>query len=160
MTNLDIKINIKKLSDYSVSLKRTIDEDTISLMIKSFANYIRILYLEAIQDAMNSKRYEGQWEPIEEKGYLEYIGVTPVKDILLIIEDALEVKKIGYNFIVQFNPHYKYPKSKIPLVKVLRAIEQGTHEFNARPILKKIVRNINKNLINMWRGYLTVKGVI
>lgn len=160
MNALDIKINIKKLTDYSESLKSTVDDDTLLLMIKSFAKYIRVMYGCLIEEAIYSKRYKGKWEPTEEEGYLEYLGTTPKIHIIYLIEEALEVKKVGTNFMVRINPHYKYPGSRLTLLKVLRAIESGTSKFNARPILAKEARKINRNIKPLWRGYLKMKGAI
>ena len=95
MDSLEIKINIKKLTDYSASLKRTIDEKTLLLMIESFSKYVMNLYGVLIEEAINSNRYKGVWEPIEEKGYLEYLGTKQTGEILLYMREAFEVKKIG-----------------------------------------------------------------
>lgn len=160
MTSLDIKINIKKLSDYSASLDKDTKKKTLLLMIESFSNYILRLYGSMIEEAINSRRYKGKWEPVEEEGYLDYLGVTPKVNILYLIEEALEVKKIGSNFLIRINPYYRYPGTDIPLVRVLRTIENGTSKFNARPIMSKIVVQIRSNILDLWRGYLMMKNII
>lgn len=160
MRSLDIKINIKELTNYSASSDLIKKKKTLLLMIKSFAEYLRSLYLHLIKEEINSKRYQGNWEPIEEKGYQEYLGVSPQSDIYLLVEDAMEVKKLGNNFVVRINPYYKYPDTRIPLLKVLRAIENGTSDFNARPLMSKVVLELQKNVIDYWRAYLAMKGVI
>lgn len=160
MTSLDIKINIREFSNYSAALGRNSDKKTKLMIVESFSYYILRFYLRLIEEAIYSRRYQGQWEPIDEQGYIDYLGVVPTNDILSLIKDALEVEKIGYNFIVRINPHYKYPGTNIPLVRVLRAIETGTSEFPARPILAKITSKVRRRLFDLWRGYLTMKGVI
>lgn len=159
MTNIDIKINTKYLMDYSASLKRTVGEDTLLLIIKSFATYIKNFYGCLIEESINSPRYKGKWEPIDEEGYLEYLGTVPEKRILYYIRDALEVTKQGSNYIIRIDPHYRYPKSRLPLVRVLRAIECGTRDFVARPILAKSARKIRSHILQLWKGYLSMKGV-
>lgn len=159
MTSLDIKINIKKLSNYSASSDRVKRKKTL-LVIESFSRYVANLYLSMIEEAINSRRYKGNWEPVDDPGYIEYLGVTPETNIIYLIRDALEVKKIGNNFYVRFDPHYKYPGTKLSLIKVLRAIENGTSKFNARPIFSKIVKEINSHILSLWKGYLAMKGVI
>lgn len=160
MNNLDIKVPVKKLLDYSASLKSTIPEETLLLMIESFSHYVKRLYFNLICEAVNSRDYKGNWEPIDDEGYQEYLGMTPEGNILDSIEDALEVRKIGYNFIVRFNPNYLYPNSRIRLLKVLRAIDSGTSDFNARPIFRKIIANIRDNILVLWRVFLSMKGVV
>ena len=160
MNSLEIKINIKKLTDYSASLKRTIDEKTLLLMIESFSKYVMNLYGVLIEEAIKSNRYKGVWEPIDEKGYREYLGTKPTGDILLYMREAFEVKKIGYNFIIRINPKERYPGSKLPLSRVVLAIDNGTSKFNSRPILRKIIYQINHHIIDLWRGFLKMKGVI
>lgn len=160
MTCLEIKISIKKLSDYSASLDKSENKKTLLLMIESFSHYILKLYLSMIEESVSSRRYQGKWEPTEDEGYLEYLGATPSADILNLIEDSLEVKKIGNYFYIRVSPGYKYPGTMIPLARVLRSIEYGTSKFNSRPIFSKITRKINNNIQSLWRGYLTMKGVI
>lgn len=159
MTSLDIRISISKLLDYSDVLRKTDRRKTSLLIIEDFAHYIRELYIKMVAESIHSRRYKGKWEPVEDEGYLEYLGTTPSLDILYLIEEALLVEKTGYNFIVSFNKRYKYPGTDLSLVKVLRAIEYGTSEFNPRPILAKIVGEIRGNLLDLWRGYLTMKGI-
>lgn len=160
MSSLDIKISIKKLSNYSASLDRSRKKKTLLLMIESFAHYILHLYLSMIEESINSRRYRGKWEPVEDEGYIEYLGVTPETNILYLIQEALEVKKIGNYFYVRVNPHYLYPGTRIPLIRILKAIEYGTSKFNARPIMSKSAREISRHIMDLWRGYLTMKGVI
>ena len=159
MTNINIRIRIKKISDYSKSSGDTFKKKTLLLMIESFAYYILNLYGRLIEEEINSPRYKGKWEPIEEKGYIEYLGVTPHISILYLLQDSLEVRKIGSSFIVRVTPTYKYPGTKLYLLKVLRAIEQGTADFNARPILSKNARKIENRIIDLWRGYLAMRGI-
>ena len=158
MTNLDIKINILKLSSYVG--KKGIGDKKLSLMVEYFSHYILNLYGRVIESEINSRRYRGKWEPVDDPGYLEYIGVTPERPMIDLIAEALEVVKIGYNYIVRINPRYMYPGTRIPLMTVLRAIESGTSKFNARPILAKSTREINKNIVKLWKGYLKMKGVL
>lgn len=160
MTTLDIRIRVNTLSDYSEYLKRKSGEKTLLLIVKAFAEYIRILYISLIEEEMNSRKYRGKWEPVDDEGYLEYLGVTPVKDILPLIEEALIVKKVGHTFYVQFDTHYEYPESGIPLITVLKSIEYGTSKFNARPIFRKNVNLINKNMTTLWRGFLKKRGAV
>lgn len=159
MTNLDIRINVKKLMDYSESLKPHLKEETLLMMIESFAYYILRLYVSMIEESIYSNRYKGKWEPVEDEGYREYLGTDPKGDILTLIFESLEVEKIGYNFVVSIEPHYKYPGTELPLVRVLRAIDSGTSKFNARPIFSRIISQINSHLLSLWRGYLKKKGV-
>lgn len=160
MSNFDIRINIRNLTNYTLKSGISTNKKTILLMIEDFSYYIRNLYLLSLEESINSKRYKGKWEPIEEKGYIEYLGVTPKVPIMSLIEDSMEVKKVGYNFIVEINPKYKYPGSKLPLVKVLRAIDRGTSDFNSRPIFNKIISEMRRRVMDLWRGYLLKKGVI
>lgn len=160
MTNFDIKINIRKISNYSGLSNNRRTRKTLLLMIESFSQYVLELYGRLIEEAIYSRRYKGNWEPVEEEGYREYLGIKPTRNILYSIRESLEVKKIGYHFIVRFNPSYRYPGTKIPFIRVLRAIENGTSDFNARPIISKIVVQLRSNLLDLWRGYLTMKGVI
>lgn len=160
MASLDIKINIRELSDYGVMISDIQDKKSLLTMIESFSRYVRRLYISMIREAINSRRYRGRWEPIDEEGYVEYLGITPRGSILNTIQDSLESRKIGYNFIIRVNPNYKYPGTDIPMIRVLRAIESGTSKFNARPILSSIVRKINMNIKELWKGYLAMKGVI
>lgn len=160
MIKFDIKININELKDYSAFLHKSVKKRTLLTMIESFSYYVRELYLDYIKKAIFSRRYKGNWEPVDEEGYLEYLGVTPQEHIFSLIKDALEVKKKGYNFVIRFNPHYDYPGTKIPLIKVLRAINYGTSKFNARPAFRGIANDIEDNIVDLWRGYLTMKGVV
>lgn len=160
MSSIDIRINIKELLEYNESLRSEIGDRVLIKIIKEFSDYVLRLYFFSIREATYSNRYKGKWEPKDEEGYIEYLGVTPVGDILEYIEEALESKRIGYKFIIRINPHYKYPKSKLFLSKVVRAIDAGTTKFNSRPILRKIIRQIENNMIDLWRGFLTMKGVV
>lgn len=160
MSNLDIKININDLLDYSASLGSTIEKKTLLKMIKSFSKYVLELYGRLIEEAIYSRRYKGRWEPVDEEGYQEYLGVTPVEDIITLMRDALESRKIGYYYVIRFKPTYRYPGTRLPLTRVLRAIDRGTSKFNARPIFSKIIREINSHMYDLFRGYLKMKGVI
>lgn len=160
MNSSEIKINIKKLTDYSASLKRNIDDKTLLLIIESFSKYVMTLYGAMIEEAVNSNRYKGVWEPIEEEGYRDYLGTEPTGDILLYMKESFEVRKIGYNFIIRINPNKRYPGSKLPLFRVILAIDNGTSKFNSRPILRKIINQINHHILDLWRGFLKMKGVI
>ena len=160
MSNLDIRIDIKKFSHMNKSLAKNLEDDVLELLVKSFADYILRLYFRMIEESINSRRYKGNWEPIEDKSYLEYLGTTPVSDILICIREALKIKKIGYNFVVTFDDRYNYPGSRIPLVQVLRAVDSGNKEINARPIFRNITYPIQGNLTKLWKGYLTMKGVL
>lgn len=160
MSNLDIKININKLMDYSESFGITKNKKILLKIIRSFAEYVLQFYGRLITEAIYSNRYKGKWEPVDDPEYVDYIGTTPVEDILVVMKDALEVKKIGYYFVIRFKPNYKYPGSKLLLSRVLRAIDSGTTKFHARPIFTRIIRDINKNLYALYKGYLTMKKVI
>lgn len=129
-------------------------------MIESFSKYVMNLYGMLIEEAINSNRYKGIWEPVNEEGYKEYLGTEPTGDILYYIKEAFEVKKIGYNFIIRLNPRSRYPNSRLPLSRVVLAIDNGTSKFNARPILRKIIKQINHHMIDLWKGFLKMKGVI
>lgn len=160
MISYEIKINIPRLLHYSAVLKPHISNETLIMIIKSFSNYVRDLYLAMIEEAVYSRRYKGDWEPIDEEGYLEYLGTTPSDShILSLMVDAIEIREIKKNIIIRFDPKYYYPDSKLPLVKVLKAIDNGTTKFNARPILKSIVRELNTSLPSLWKSYLKKKGV-
>lgn len=159
MTSLDIKISTRELSEIDNLPKRLSDKRLLRVTISDFSRYIRRLYLAMIEEAISSRRYRGQWEPIDDKGYIEYLGVTPSIPILELINDAIESQRVGYNFYIRIQPKYKYPGSNLYLVDVLRAIDNGTAKFNARPIFKKIVRELNQSMISLWRGYLAMKGV-
>lgn len=159
MTNFDIRINIKMLSNHSGYLNISKDKKLFYKLVGSFAHYVLRLYKLMIKEDMHSNRYKGVWEPIEERGYIEYLGVIPQKNIYDILCESLEVAKIGYNYIIRVNPYDKYPKTKIPLSRVIRAIEHGTSKFNSRPLLASISREINKNILELWRGYLSMRGV-
>lgn len=160
MSNLDIKINIRRLMDYSGSLDVSEDKKTLLSMIESFSSYVSELYLSMIQESIYSRRYKGEWEPVDDPEYVEYLGTTPDTHILILISEALEIKKIGYNFIIRFNPRYRYPGTRHYLVNILRAIDRGTSKFNARPIFHKIVSQIRSHIPELWKGYLSMKGVI
>lgn len=158
MINLDIKIRAYRL--LGRALRTTEDEEKLLLIVEHFSHYVLSLYGSMVEESINSRRYKGKWEPIDDPGYLDYLGAVPKLPIIYLIKDALEVKRIGYNFIIRINPRYKYPGSKLTLVKVLRAIDSGTSDFNARPIFSKIVRKINSNILDLWKGYLKMKGVL
>lgn len=158
-SNLEIRVNIRKIIEFSKPLQKTIDNKTLIKMIYAFSSYLSELYLDLIDEAINSNRYKGKWEPTDDKEYREYIGTTPKADIIDLMAEAIEVKKIGYYYVIRFNPRYKYPESKLPLIKVIRAIDGGTAKFHARPIFKKILRDIDSNIFKLWKGYLLRKGV-
>lgn len=160
MNSLEIRINITKLKNYSATALRTVEEKTLLTMIESFSKYVMNLYGMMIEESINSNRYKGQWEPVDDEGYKEYLGTEPVGDIISLIQDAFEVRKIGYNFIIRINPKKKYPGSKIPLERVILAIDHGTSKFNSRPILRRITNQIRSHILDLWRGYLLMKGVI
>ena len=161
MTNVSIKISINELSHYSTSIGSLLEDKTLlSLVIKAFASHIKNLYGQMIEEEIHANRYKGKWEPVDDEGYREYLGVTPTGYILEYIRDALEVVKKGTNYIVQIDPHYKYPGTKIPLVRVVRAIDSGTSKFNAHPIMRKIILRINSHLLTLWKSYLMQKGVV
>lgn len=161
MSSLDIRINIRSLTHYSERLKFKIDKETLYTLIEIFSEYMRNVYINRIEEAIYSKRYEGEWEPKREKGYQEYLGTNPIEsDILTLIKDALETQKIGYNYMIRFKPYYKYPGSNRTLLNVLRAIDAGTGDFNARPIFKKIIRELNHDILPLWKDYLAMEGII
>ena len=64
MTNVDIKISIPLLMNYSSSLKPEIDEETLLLMIEDFSRYVMNLYGLMVEEVSNSNRYRGNWEPV------------------------------------------------------------------------------------------------
>lgn len=159
MTNLEIKINIRKLRN-DRKVQKYKDEKSFTLLVEHFAKYIARLYVDLIEKAIESHQYKGKWEPVDDEEYIKYLGTEPKKNIIVLIKEAMEVKKVGYNFIVRINPYYRYPDSDLTLLQVLRAIDNGTSKFPARPIFNKIVRSLNNQLLRLWRGYLTKKGVI
>lgn len=159
MISYEIKIDISRLLHYSEFLKSHISNETLLMLIKSFSEYVRDLYLLMIEEEIFSNRYKGRWEPIEDKEYLKYIGTIPTNHIMSIIEDAIEIRKIKQSIIVRIDPEYLYPGSKIRLLMVLRAIDNGTSKFNARPLFKSIVRQLNSSLPSLWKNYLRKKGV-
>lgn len=159
-TSLDIRIRINTLAEHSRGLRKQMGRKDFTDLVRSFSKYVRVLYLMMIEEAMNSNRYKGNWEPVDDEGYLEYIDTNPSIPILQLIQDALEVRKIGNNFYVRFEPHYRYPVSHRTLVQVLRSIDKGTSKFNARPIFNKILKTISSHIIELWRGYLTIKRII
>ena len=112
-----------------------------------------------IEESIYSNRYKGEWEPVHDEEYVKYINTTPSEDILYLIKDAMEIREVKDNIIIRINPKYRYPGSKLYLIEVLRAIDNGTSKFNARPILKGIVRQINFELPRLWKNYLKKKGV-
>lgn len=160
MTNLDIRINIRELTDYSATLEDKIDRKTLLLIMKSFSKYVAALYVKMIEEAINSRRYKGKWEPITEEGYIEYLGTSPKVDIFYLIEEAMVVDKIGSNFIVRIDPHYEYPDSDLRLIDVVRAIDNGTSKFNARPLFIRIVSKLRSHITDLWKGYLAMKGIV
>lgn len=154
-----IKLDVGKLLYYSEVLKPRISNETLLMLIRSFSVYVRDLYKVMIAESIYSNRYKGDWEPIKDEGYLEFLGTTPSEHILDLIYDALEIREIKNNIVIRFEPEYKYPGSKLTLVRVLKAIDNGTSKFNARPILKDAVSHLNRNISGLWRVYLRQKGV-
>lgn len=159
MTNFSISISATMIATSIASKGLSKDDKVIMNTILSFAEYIRRLYLKLIEEDMNSNRYRGNWEPSEDKGYQEYLGVIPKYNILELLDNSLEIKKIGYTIYVRINPYMKYPGSRRSFLDVLRAIEYGTSDFPARPILAKNAREIQKNVLRLWKGFLMMKGV-
>lgn len=160
MISFDIRININKIKNYSKTLRPTVDDETLSLMISSFSTYVKNLYGRMIEEAMNSRRYRGKWEPVDDPNYVEYIGTKPEVPIIDLLGEALEVKRVGYNYIIRIDPRYKYPGSKLTLLHVVRSIENGTSDFHARPILYKVSKDIQRRIFDLWRGFLLMKRVI
>lgn len=160
MSSLEIKVNVRVLEDYSKKFFDKIEKKTLLKIIKAFSEYLLELYGSLIEEAVNSNRYKGQWEPVDDEGYKEYLGTEPTGDILYYIKDALEVKKIGYNFIIRIDPKKKYPGSNLSVERVVLALDNGTLKFSARPILKKIIRQIRSHIKELFRGFLKMKGAI
>lgn len=159
MNNYEVRINIGKLLHYSSISKSKVDNETLLMLINSFSLYIKKTYISMIYESIYSRRYKGEWEPVDDLGYLDYLGTTPSDDIFELIYDAMEIRSIKQNIVVRITPSYRYPGSKHTLLAVLNAIDNGTSKFNARPILKSIVRYIQYNLSRLWRIYLRQKGV-
>lgn len=160
MSSLEVKVDILRLLRLGKNSASKVDEETLLEYIEQFAHHIRNLYLRLIEEAMNDRRYGGEWEPRNDPEYLEYLGTTPNFYLLDLLDEALEVKKVGYNYIIQFNRRMRYPGTHTPLVKVLRAIDAGTSKFNARPIFSKIRYRLRHRITDLWKGYLIRKGVI
>lgn len=160
MDRLDIRVNIKSIMDYSESLKKDLSEETILSLIEQFSLFLVDIYLMFIQDSMCSRVYKGKWEPVDDENYLKYIGTTPQEHIYDSIKSSMSSKKIGNNYIVGIDQSKKYKGSKLSLVQVINAIEYGTSKFNARPIFRKILTTIRKDILDLWRGYLTLKNII
>lgn len=160
MNTLDISIKIYELSNYNKSLREELGDRELLKMIREFSKYILRLYIFLITEEINSNRYKGEWEPKDDEEYQKYLGVVPKGNLLEYLEESLECRKVGYKFVIRVNPKSKYPGSNIPLTKVLKAVEYGTSKFNARPILVRVKRTISDNMIDLWRGFLTMKGVI
>lgn len=160
MKDYEVIIKIDRLLHYSASLKPDISNETLLMIIRSFSSYVRDMYKAMILEFIYSKKYKGSWEPVEEEGYIEYLGVPPSDtDIVYLMYEALEIREIKNNIIIRFDPKYLYPGSRIPLIKVLKAIDNGTSKFNARPVLRPIVRQLNSSIPELWRLYLKQRGV-
>ena len=160
MSDFSIIVSIHRLTTYTiVNLKTKLSDEVMDALIAAFCKRLRNLYYSMILEALASSRYKGRWEPTEE-GYLEYLGCTPVEDFLSVVESSMYYKKVMSRYIVGFNETVKYPGSSLRLVKVLRAIEYGTSDFPARPILKKIKREIERSILRLWKGFLLQKGVL
>lgn len=160
MKGYELKIDIKRLLHYSGISKSQISNKTLLMTIKSFSSYIRDLYLLMIEEEIYSRRYKGKWEPVDDEEYIDYLGTTPSTHIILLIKDALEIREINNDIIIRVDPEYKYPDSRLPLIKVLRAIDNGTSKFNARPLIRHVIRRLNSEIPKLWRNYLKKKGVI
>lgn len=160
MNSYEITINVTKLLHYSNPPKSKVDNKTLVMLINSFSKYIRNVYMSMIESKIYSARYKGEWEPVNDPGYLEYIGTTPSKHIIELMYDALEIKSIKRDIRIRFDPSYRYPNSKLTLISVLNAIDTGTSKFNARPLLKSLSRELNASLPRLWRAYLKQKGVL
>lgn len=159
MNNYDIKINVPSLLHYSVLSKSKVDNETLLMLINSFSWYVRKTYVSMIYESIYSSRYKGDWEPIYDQGYLDYIGTNPSADIFDLIYDALEIRSIKQNIVIRIDPDYMYPNSKLKLLTVLNAIDNGTTKFNARPLLKGVARKLRFKLHSLWRVYLRQRGV-
>lgn len=160
MNSYEIMINVTKLLHYSNPPKSKVDNKTLVMLINSFSEYIRKVYMSMIESKIYSARYKGEWEPVNDPGYLEYIGTTPSEHIIELMYDALEIKSIKRDIRIRFDPSYKYPNSKLTLISVLNAIDTGTSKFNARPLLKSLSRELNASIPRLWRAYLKQKGVL
>lgn len=154
---LEIKISIAQLQRYEID---ETNKKKHLMIMESFAHYIRRLYLRLLRDEMDSNRYKGQWEPIHDLNYIEYLKVIPNRDIYSIIKDALKVEKVGNYFIVRIDGYYKYPGSSRYLEDVLSVIEYGNSKVDARPIMRKSIRFIDMNMDRLYKGYLSMRGVI
>lgn len=159
MNSLSIKLKVRELSEEFPS---KIEKRTRIKLMDSFAEYIKNLYIRSLEDQMYSSRYKGNWEPVEDLGYLEFIGDTPEENILDIIISNIEVKKSLAYHQIRIDPHVRYPKkkSKLTLLRVLNAIEYGTSKFNARPIFRSVISSIDEDIAILWRSYLFRKGVL
>lgn len=160
MTNFDIRLNIPRLAANTIRLGSRLDDKELNIVVGAFAAYLRELYGLMVEEAINSNRYKGEWEPRDDEGYQEYIGTKPTTSMITLISRSLYVKKRNREYIVTFDERKRYPGSKLTIFRVLKAIEYGTSKFNARPMMVKITRKLNRNLLSLWKGFLTMKGVI
>lgn len=161
MADFEIKIQTSKLKHYSKSLVNSIDPKTLSVVIEGFSRYVQRVYIVEIRRAMRkSNRYRGQWEPVDDPGYVEFLGTSPTNQMYDYLPLIFETVKVGPNWIIRVSDSYVYPNTSLKILKVLRSIEHGTTKFRARPLINKVASEVEHSILALWRYYLYSQGVL
>lgn len=161
MRDFSIRLSVIDLRNYSITLGTKLNDENLTIVLNKFSEYLIALYGTLIENAINSSRYKGDWEPIDDEEYRKYIGTNPRKSLILpLMKASLIYDKRGYFYVIRFDEDLKYPGSELSVLDVLRAIEYGTSKFHARPIIRKACNLIKSNVRRLWKGFLTMKGLI
>lgn len=123
------------------------------------AHYILYRFKKAVREQkVNGKSFKSQYKPLSKK----YQKTKPynTRNKFWINSGAL-VEKLGVyatnSMIVHIgfrgNPKYLKSKDKVSFREVLKYVEYGTKNMEARPLLRPIVISTRKNIGRLWKRY-------
>lgn len=161
MRGYEITIDIGYLLNYSKKLKTDANHETLLVLIKNYTNYIKALYMSMLGEEIYSDRYDGYWEPINDPDYIDFLGTQPYRNgIEELLVESIVVEEIKDRIIISHSRRFRYPKSHRYLNEVIQAIDSGTSKFNARTLIKPIVKSLTQTQSSLWKNFISKEGII
>lgn len=123
---------------------------------EAFAKYMAEQMKIYLQESIKTQRYKQYWKPLS----VDYMEYKKKKNLSLniweasgVLVDSITYRKYGDHYIVGISKTKRYPKTNIPIYRVAEWMEYGTETMPARPLFRRVLLYMRKNINRFYKKF-------
>lgn len=157
-----LKIPVIKKRYYPLRSKMKTDNIPNNVQ-EEFAYYLAEEMKNYLKRVIKYQKYKRYWKPLN-PDYLKWKkkkGLsTNIWEASGILVNSITVRKYKDHYIIGPSKNKKYPNSDLSIYEVARMMEYGTENMPARPLFRRVLIYMRKNVDRYYKKFLKEKKYI